>query len=45
MTANIFFWYVFPLIVAAGAFGWIAYDRHNSRNNHMHPANDSTPLT
>lgn len=31
MTFDVFFWYVFPLIVAAGAFGWIAYDHHISR--------------
>ena len=24
MTVEIFFWYVFPLIVGAAAFGWIA---------------------
>jgi len=30
MTFDVFFWYVFPLIVAAGAFGWIAYDRYVS---------------
>lgn len=34
MTFDVFFWYVFPLIVAVGAFGWIAYDRHFSRNDH-----------
>lgn len=36
MTHDVFFWYVFPLIVAAGAFGWIAYDRFRNRN-HLHP--------
>lgn len=34
MTFEILFWYVFPLIVGAGAFGWIAYDR---RKGHLHP--------
>ena len=38
MTFDVFFWYVFPLIVAAGAFGWVAYDRHvNGTNRHFHP--------
>lgn len=36
MTSDIFFWYVLPWIVAAGAFGWIAYDRHLQRRNHLH---------
>lgn len=34
MTFDVFFWYVLPLIVAAGAFGWIAYDRHVRRDDH-----------
>jgi len=28
MTSEVFFWYVFPLIVAAAAFGWLWYDKH-----------------
>jgi hypothetical protein len=35
MTFEIFFWYVFPLIVGAAAFGWIAYDRR--KDHHLHP--------
>lgn len=31
MMFEVFFWYIF-LIVAVGTFGWIAYDRHVSRN-------------
>ncbi len=27
MTSEVFFWYVFPLIGAAIAFGWVWYDR------------------
>ena len=34
MSADIFFWYVFPLIVAALAFGWILYDKRKDR---IHP--------
>lgn len=37
MTFDVFFWYIFPLIVAGAAFGWIAYDRHANRHNHPHP--------
>lgn len=36
MSEGFFFWYVFPLLVAAGAFGWLAYDRYKSRNR-LHP--------
>lgn len=33
-----FFWYVFPLLVAAGIFGWLAYDRYSRRSNRrLHP--------
>jgi hypothetical protein len=32
---DIFFWYVFPLIVGIGALGWVAYDRR--KDNHLHP--------
>lgn len=34
MSFDIFLWYVFPLIVAALAFGWILYDKHQHR---IHP--------
>jgi len=36
MTFDLFFWYVFPLLVGAGAFGWIAYDRYTKRDR-LHP--------
>jgi hypothetical protein len=36
MTVEIFFWYVLPLVIAAGAFGWLAYDRSQKRD-HLHP--------
>lgn len=28
MTANEFFWYVFPWLVSAGGLCWLAYDRY-----------------
>ncbi len=28
MTSAEFFWYVFPLIMAAAVFGWLWYDKH-----------------
>lgn len=33
MTREFFFWYVLPWTIAAGAFGWIAYDHYFGRNN------------
>lgn len=36
MTVEVFFWYVLPLVIAAGAFGWVAYDRSKSRHR-LHP--------
>lgn len=36
MTFDIFFWYVFPWIVAMAAFGWIAYDRY-VKHDKLHP--------
>lgn len=35
MTANVFFWYILPLIIAAGGLGWIAYDRR--KGGTLHP--------
>lgn len=35
MTFEIFFWYVFPLILGAAVFGWIAYDRR--KDHHPRP--------
>ncbi|WP_188820612.1 hypothetical protein [Brucella endophytica] len=33
MTSAVFFWYVFPLIVAAAGLCWLWYDkRYNSRD-------------
>lgn len=37
MNGEIFFWYVFPLIVAAAAFGWVLYDRSTTKRDHLHP--------
>lgn len=38
MSEAFFFWYVFPLLVAAGIFGWLAYDRYSRRSNRrLHP--------
>lgn len=37
MTFDVFFWYVFPLIVAAAAFGWIAYDKYVGHRDRLHP--------
>lgn len=34
MTVGVFFWYVLPFVIAAAAFGWLAYDRGR---NHLHP--------
>ncbi len=34
MTSEVFFWYVFPLNVAAIGFGWLWYDKHY--NSHYH---------
>lgn len=34
MTFDIFFWYVFPLIVGVGAFGWVAFDSRKDRQIH-----------
>lgn len=36
MTVEVFFWYVLPLAIAAGAFGWVAYDRGRNRPT-LHP--------
>jgi hypothetical protein len=36
MAVDVFFWYVLPLAIAAGAFGWIAYDRSRDRQR-LHP--------
>lgn len=27
MSHAVFFWYVFPALVAAGVFGWLLYDK------------------
>jgi len=32
MTSGVFFWYIFPLIVAAAGLGWLWYDKRF--NNH-----------
>jgi hypothetical protein len=43
MTPSIFFWYVLPFIIAAAAFGWMAYDyyvaspRRERAEKHPHP--------
>lgn len=37
MSFDIFFWYVFPWLVALGVFGWLAYDKHFSHKDRMHP--------
>lgn len=36
MTSGFFFWYVLPFILAAGVFGWLAYDKYVNRD-HLHP--------
>lgn len=36
MTPDIFFWYVFPLIVAVLGFGWVLYDSRKSKQK-QHP--------
>ncbi len=33
MTSAEFFWYVFPLIMAAAVFGWLWYDKHINGHN------------
>lgn len=36
--AQAFYLFILPALIAAGALGWIAYERYISRNNHhMHP--------
>ncbi len=35
MTYDVFFWYVFPALIAAGAVGWVLYDRH--AKDRLHP--------
>lgn len=33
-----FYLFILPALIAAGALGWIAYDRYvNRRGNHLHP--------
>jgi len=27
MTFDVFFWYVFPVLIGVGALGWVAFDR------------------
>ena len=34
MTVDVFFWYILPFVIAAGALGWIAYDRRKGGNLH-----------
>jgi hypothetical protein len=34
MTVDIFFWYIFPLIVGVGALGWVAFDRRKDHRPH-----------
>lgn len=31
MTPDIFFWYIFPLIVAVLGFGWVIYDTRKNK--------------
>ncbi len=37
MSEAFLFWYVFPLVIAVGVFGWLAYDKHFSHKDRMHP--------
>jgi len=38
MSADVFFWYVLPFLLAAAAFGWVFYDRSkNPGRDHLHP--------
>jgi hypothetical protein len=37
MTVDVFFWYVLPFIIAAAAFGWVAYDRSKDKDRHLRP--------
>jgi hypothetical protein len=30
MTQQIFFWYVFPLVVSGLGFGWLIYDSYRN---------------
>ncbi|MET3612193.1 hypothetical protein ABID16_000498 [Rhizobium aquaticum] len=36
MTPDIFFWYVFPLLVAIGGFAWLVYDSRKNKHK-QHP--------
>lgn len=36
MTIEVFFWYVLPFLIGAGALGWMVYDSRRARQN-PHP--------